>query len=63
MPFSVKILRFFGILLLSLCALGVAGMTWAYLVEPNLLFVWTTVSPSGKGREHPLKSLLPAICT
>ena len=37
MPFSVKILRFFGILLLSLCALGVAGMTWAYLVEPNLL--------------------------
>ena len=31
MPFSVKILRFFGILLLSLCALGVAGMTWAYL--------------------------------
>lgn len=27
MPFSVKILRFFGILLLSLCALGVAGMT------------------------------------
>lgn len=39
MPFSVKILRFFGILLLSLCALGVAGMTWAYLIEPNLLFV------------------------
>ena len=37
MPFSVKILRFFGILLLSLCALGVAGMTWAYLIEPNLL--------------------------
>ena len=29
MPFSVKILRFFGILLLSLCALCVDGMTWA----------------------------------
>ncbi len=64
MPFSVKILRFFGILLLSLCALGVAGMTWAYL-DPIFCLSgkWTTVSPSGKGREHPLKSLLPAICT
>ena len=37
MPFSVRILRFFGILLLGVCALGVAGITWAYLIEPNLL--------------------------
>lgn len=39
MPFSVRILRLFGSLLLGVCALGVGGMTWAYLVEPNLLFV------------------------
>ncbi len=29
----------FGILLLSACALGVFCVSWAYLVEPNLLFV------------------------
>ncbi len=29
----------FGILLLSVCALGVVCVSWAYLVEPNLLFV------------------------
>ncbi|MFR1411338.1 MAG: hypothetical protein ACLSUW_02875 [Akkermansia sp.] len=39
MPFSVRILRFFGILLLGVCALGVAAISWAYLIEPNLLFV------------------------
>ena len=35
MPFSVKILRFFGILLLSLCALGVAGMT-KYMISKTV---------------------------
>lgn len=60
MPFSVKILRFFGILLLSLCALGVAGMTWAYLVEPNLLFVRKVDYrvPQWKGKGAPVKVVI-----
>ena len=60
MPFSVKILRFFGILLLSLCALGVAGMTWAYLVEPNLLFVRKVDYrvPQWKGKGTPVKVVI-----
>ena len=60
MPFSVKILRFFGILLLSLCALGVAGMTWAYLVEANLLFVRKVDYrvPQWKGKGTPVKVVI-----
>lgn len=60
MPFSVKILRFFGILLLSLCALGVAGMTWAYLIEPNLLFVRKVDYrvPQWKGKGTPVKVVI-----
>lgn len=57
MPFSVRILRFFGILLLSVCGLGVAGMTWAYLIEPNLLFVRKVDCrlPPWNGQGAPLK--------
>ena len=57
MPFSVRILRFFGILLLGVCALGVAGITWAYLIEPNLLFVRQVAYriPQWNGRGRPLK--------
>ena len=57
MPFSVRILRFFGILLLGVCALGVDGITWAYLIEPNLLFVrqGLTAFPSGMAMADPLK--------
>lgn len=57
MPFSVRILRFFGILLLSVCALGVGGMTWAYLIEPNLLFVRKVSCriPQWNGQGKPLK--------
>ncbi len=57
MPFSVRILRFFGILLLGVCALGVAGITWAYLIEPNLLFVRQVDYriPQWNGRGRPLK--------
>ena len=60
MPFSVKILRFFGILLLSLCALGVAGMTWTYLIEPNLLFVRKVDYrvPQWKGKGTPVKVVI-----
>ena len=55
MPFSVRILRFFGILLLGVCALGVAAISWAYLIEPNLLSSgrWTTAFPSGMGGAAP----------
>ena len=57
MPFSVRILRFFGILLLGVCALGVAAISWAYLIEPNLLFVRQVDYriPQWNGRGSPLK--------
>ena len=57
MPFSVRILRFFGILLLGVCALGVAAISWAYLIEPNLLFVRQVDYriPQWNGRGRPLK--------
>jgi len=60
MPFSVKILRFFGSLLLSVCAFGVAGITWAYLVEPNLLFVRKVdyCVPQWKGQGAPVKVVI-----
>lgn len=60
MPFSVKILRFFGSLLLSVCALGVAGITWAYLIEPNLLFVRKVDYrvPQWKGQGTPVKVVI-----
>lgn len=60
MPLSVKILRFFGSLLLSVCALGVAGITWAYLIEPNLLFVRKVDYrvPQWKGQGTPVKVVI-----
>ena len=60
MPFSVRILRLFGTLLLGVCALGVAGITWAYLIEPNLLFVRKVDYrvPQWNGRGKPVKVVI-----
>lgn len=60
MPFSVRILRLLGVLLLGACALGVAGITWAYLIEPNLLFVRKVDYrvPQWNGRGKPLKVVI-----
>lgn len=60
MPFSVRILRLLGSILLGACALGVAGITWAYLIEPNLLFVRKVDYhvPQWNGRGKPLKVVI-----
>ena len=60
MPFSVRILRLLGALLLGACALGVAGITWAYLIEPNLLFVRKVDYrvPQWKGKGTPVKVVI-----
>lgn len=60
MSFPVRILRLFGFFLLSLCALGVAGLTWAWLVEPNLLFVREVDYriPQWQNRGRPLKVVI-----
>lgn len=60
MPFHIRLLRLCGIMLLGVCALGVAGITWAYLIEPNLLFVRKTdISiPQWNGQGRPLRAVI-----
>ncbi len=60
MPYQMKLLRMFGIILLSVCALSVACLSWAYLVEPNLLFVRKVEAalPQWKNAGEPLNVVI-----
>lgn len=57
MPLLIKILRFSGRLLSWVCALIILGIIWAYLIEPNLLFVREVNYhvPQWKGQGKPIK--------
>ncbi len=60
MPYQMKLLRMFGIVMLSLCAAGIACLSWAYLIEPNLLFVRRVEAtlPQWKGSGEPLNVVI-----